>query len=68
MFGSDWPVCRLAGAEHHQVSTILTTCLLLIHLQVVDLLHGILDLCGVEGQDKEKIFKQNALKFYKINI
>ena len=19
MFGSDWPVCRLAGAEHHQV-------------------------------------------------
>ena len=38
------------------------------NLQVVSLLHGILDLCGIGTEDKALIFRQNAIQFYKINI
>jgi len=51
MFGSDWPVCRLAGAEHSQVVQVLD--------QILE---------GRGDEVKNMIFKQNALKFYKLNV
>ena len=51
MFGSDWPVCKLAGAEHSQV---------------VKLMQEILDHLGEE--EKEMIWRKNAIKFYKLEI
>jgi len=51
MFGSDWPVCKLAGAEHGQV---------------VKLLKSVLELCDVDETEFEFIFKENALSVYKL--
>jgi len=51
MFGSDWPVCKLAGAEHGQV---------------VQLMHDILEKRGEE--EKQMIWRENAIKFYKIDL
>jgi len=53
MFGSDWPVCKLAGAELKQV---------------VNVLDDVLDLCQVDPKDKNKIFRENSIKFYKLQL
>eukprot|EP00092_Neocalanus_flemingeri_P018406 GFUD01019920.1.p1 GENE.GFUD01019920.1~~GFUD01019920.1.p1 ORF type:complete len:295 (+),score=100.16 GFUD01019920.1:181-1065(+) len=51
MFGSDWPVCKLAGAEHGQV---------------VQLMQEILQQRGEE--EKEMIWRKNAIRFYKLDM
>jgi len=51
MFGSDWPVCKLAGAEHGQV---------------VKLLRDILD--QYKEEEREMVFRKNAIDFYKLSI
>jgi len=51
MFGSDWPVCKLAGAEHGEVVTLLK---------------NVLEKCNVDESEFEFIFKENALSIYKL--
>jgi len=53
MFGSDWPVCKLAGAELKEV---------------VNVLDDVLDLCLVDEKDKNNIFRENSIKFYKLKL
>ena len=43
MFGSSWPVCKLAGAEHKQVCISLYVLLLIFGLLVDLILHLIFD-------------------------
>ena len=68
MFGSDWPVCKLAGAEHGQV--FLVQCLIFIEktnfFQVVTLLKNVLEICNVDESEFEFIFRENALSVYKL--
>jgi len=53
MFGSDWPVCRLANAEHGRVVTLLDE---------------ILSLCNISDEEKVNIFRENALSIYKLKV
>lgn len=53
MFGSDWPVCRLAKFEH---------------ADVVNLYRDILTACGAERRQLYKYFYQNACNFYGLQI
>jgi len=51
MFGSDWPVCRLAGFDHKEMQ---------------DLANQLLAMCGFNRKEVERIFYDNAIAFYNI--
>ena len=85
MFGSDWPVCRLAGAEHNQANILyfqdfkyilisIFQCTFVrlnfyeSYPQVVQNLNDVLQLCGLSDEEKKKIFRENALQIYSIQI